>query len=53
MLLAMGSPEEAYGSLRITLGKDNTQEDVDYFLEVIKPIVERLRNMSALQEEVV
>ena len=54
VLLAMGiPPEEAYGSLRITLGKDNTREDVDYFLEVIKPIVERLRNMSALQEEVV
>ncbi len=54
VLLAMGIPtEEAHGSLRLTLGKDNTREDVDYFVKVIKPIVERLRDMSALQEGVI
>jgi len=51
VLTAMGVPhEEAHGSLRITLGKDNTEEDVDYFLEVIKPIVEKLRDMSPLKD---
>ncbi len=52
VLLAMGvPPEEAHGSLRITLGKDNTEEDVDYFLEVIGPVVEKLRVMSPLGVE--
>jgi cysteine desulfurase len=52
VLLAMGvPPEEAHGSLRITLGKDNTEEDVDHFLEVIGPIVEKLRAMSPLEAE--
>jgi cysteine desulfurase len=51
VLMAMGIPhEEAHGSLRITLGKDNTGDDVDYFLEVIKPIVEKLRDMSPLKD---
>ncbi len=49
VLLAMGiPPEEAHGSLRLTLGKDNTSEDVDYFLDVMKPIEEKLRNLSPL-----
>ena len=39
-------PEEAHGSLRLTLGKGTTEEDVDYVLEVLLPIVERLRAMS-------
>jgi cysteine desulfurase len=51
VLLAMGiKHEDAHGSLRITLGKDNTEDDVDYFLEVIKPIVEKLRAMSPLKD---
>ena len=51
VLMAMGVPhEEAHGSLRITLGKDNTEDDVDYFLRVMKPIVEKLRAMSPLKE---
>lgn len=51
VLTAMGvPPEEAHGSLRITLGNDNTEEDIDYFLEVIKPIVEKLRDMSPLKD---
>lgn len=52
VLLAMGIPPEvAHGSIRLSLGKDNTEEDVDYFLEVMVPIVERLRAMSPLNED--
>lgn len=51
VLLAMGvPPEDAHGSLRLTLGKDNTEEDVDYFLGVMGPIVEKLRDMSPLKD---
>lgn len=49
VLLAMGLTHEvAHGSLRVTLGQDNTEEEVDYFLELIPEIVERLRSMSPL-----
>jgi len=49
VLLAMGIPYElAHGSLRVTMGKDNTEEDVDYFLEVMGPVVERIRAISPL-----
>ena len=49
VLLAMGLDHAtAHGSLRLTLGDDNTEEDVDYFLEVFPAIVERLRSMSPL-----
>jgi cysteine desulfurase len=49
VLLAMGLPHEiAQGSLLFGLGIDNTKEDVDYVLEVLPPIVERLRQMSPL-----
>jgi len=47
VLLACGVPQEvAHGSLRLSLGRFTTDEDVDYFLEVFPPIVERLRAMS-------
>lgn len=49
VLLAIGLPhEKAHGSLRLTLGDGSTQEDVDYVLEVVPPIIERLRKMSPL-----
>ena len=49
VLLAMGlSHETAHGSLRFTLGRSNTEEDIDYVLEVLPPIVEKLRSMSPL-----
>ena len=49
VLLAMGLPHEiAQGSLLFGLGIDNTREDIDYVLEVLPPIVERLRQMSPL-----
>lgn len=47
VLLAMKIPHEtAHGSLRMTLGRSNTKEDIDYVLEVLPPIVEKLRAMS-------
>lgn len=49
VLLAMGLTHEvAHGSLRITLGRDNTEAEVDYLLEVLPEIVARLRSMSPL-----
>ena len=49
VLLAMGLQQKiARGSLRLTLGRGNNEEDVDYFLEILPPIIERLRAMSAL-----
>lgn len=52
VLLAIGLPhEKAHGSLRITLGINNTEEEVDFILKELPPIVERLRNMSPLYEE--
>lgn len=51
VLLSMGIPHEiAHGSIRLTLGAGNTEEDVDYFLEAMSPIVERFRAMSPLNE---
>ncbi|EGD48547.1 cysteine desulfurase NifS [Ruminiclostridium papyrosolvens DSM 2782] len=53
VLLAIGLPHEiAHGSLRLSFGDENTQEDVDYILEVIPQIVSRLRDMSPLWEAV-
>ncbi|HEX2945795.1 MAG TPA: cysteine desulfurase NifS [Clostridia bacterium] len=51
VLLAIGLPHEiAHGSLRITFGEDNSDADVDYLMEVLPPIVQRLREMSPLYE---
>jgi cysteine desulfurase len=53
VLLAMGLTHEiAHGSLRMTLGKDNTEEEIDYVLETLPEIVERLRAMSPLYRRV-
>lgn len=52
VLLAIGLPHEiAHGSLRITLGQDNTKEDIDFLVDSLVEIVERLRNMSPLYED--
>lgn len=49
VLLAMGLTHEvAHGSLRITLGRANTEDDIEYCLTVLPEIVERLRSMSPL-----
>jgi cysteine desulfurase len=47
VMLAMNvAPEVARGSLRISFGKFTTEEDIDYTLEQIPPVIERLRKMS-------
>lgn len=52
VLLAIGLPHEiAHGSLRLSMGEGSTEEDVDYVLEVVPPIIERLRNMSPLWDD--
>jgi cysteine desulfurase len=49
VLTAMGLPAEiAQGSLLFTIGLENTPEDIDYVLEALPPIVDRLRQMSPL-----
>ena len=49
VLTAMGIPHEVvHGSLLFSLGLENTEEDIDYVLEVLPPIVDRLRQMSPL-----
>ena len=52
VLLAIGLAHEiAHGSLRLTLSEKITKEEIDYTVEKIKEIVERLRNMSPLYED--
>ena len=49
VILALGlGAEEAHGSLRLSLGRENTQEEADGFLDVFPPIVDKLRSMSPL-----
>jgi len=49
VLKAMGvEPAIAQGSIRFSLGKDNTEEDIDYVLEILPEIISRLRAMSPL-----
>jgi cysteine desulfurase len=51
VLLGIGLPAEvAHGSLRLTFGEENTDADVDYLLETLPPIIDRLRAMSPLYE---
>lgn len=54
VLLAIGLPHEiAHGSLRLTLSAETTKEELDYVVESLKAIVERLRSMSPLYEDFV
>ena len=49
VLLALAqSAELARGSLRVTLGKENTEEDVDYFLKVLQDLIPQLRQLPTL-----
>lgn len=49
VIMALGlNAEEAHGSIRVSLGRENTQAEVDAFLEAFPPIVEKLRHMSPL-----
>lgn len=53
VLLSIGLPHEtAHGSLRISLCDNNTEEEVDYIIEVLPDIVEKLRAMSPLWERI-
>jgi len=52
VLLAMGiAPEIAHGSLRLTLGRENTPEEVDYVIDAVAKAVDKLRQMSPLYEK--
>ena len=54
VLLAIGLPHEiAHGSLRLTLSEKNTMEEIDYTVDELKKIIERLRGMSPLYEDIV
>ena len=54
VLLAIGLPHEiAHGSVRLTLSEETTEEDIDYTVDTLKNIVERLRSMSPLYEDFV
>ena len=53
VLLSIGLPHEiAHGSLRLTLDENHTVEDVDYILEKLPPVIDRLREMSPLWERI-
>ncbi len=53
VLLALGLPHEvAHGSLRLTISDETTDEDIDYILEKLPPIVEKIRSMSPLWERI-
>ena len=53
VLLSIGLKHEvAHGSLRLSLSENNTEEDVDYILEVLPPIIDRLRSMSPLWDHI-
>ena len=54
VLLAIGlKPEEAHGSLRLSLGRFNQESDIDYLLEILPSVVERLRKMSPLNKNTI
>lgn len=53
VLLSIGLPHEvAHGSLRLSFSDETTEKDADYILEVLPPIIERLRAMSPLWEKI-
>ena len=52
VLLGIGLPHEiAHGSVRLSLGRENTGEDVDYMLKVIPEVIAGLRAMSPIWED--
>ncbi len=54
VLLAIGLPHEiAHGSVRLTISDETTEEDIDYAVDSLKEIVDRLRSMSPLYEDFV
>ncbi len=54
VLLAIGVPhEKAHGSIRFSISHETTEEDIDYIIEMVPPIIERLRNLSPLWEDLI
>ena len=54
VLLALGlSPERAIGALRFTIGKSTTVEDINYVIDILPPMIERLRSVSPAYRELV
>ncbi len=54
VLLSLGLPHEiAHGSLRVSFSDENTEEDVDYILKELPPIIDRLRAMSPLWDSII
>ena len=54
VLLAIGLPHEiAHGSLRLSMSEENTDEEINYVIEQVSKIVERLRSMSPLWEKII
>lgn len=52
VLLAIGLPHEiAHGSLRLSLGDGNTEEEIDYTIEMVGKVIQRLRDMSPLWDD--
>ena len=52
VLGALGlKPEESHGSIRFTLGRQNTKEEVNYVLEVLPKVIERFRSISPFKED--
>lgn len=52
VLLSIGLPHEiAHGSLRLTLGENNTMEEMDYVVDTLKTVVQQIRNMSPLYDD--
>lgn len=53
VLLALGLPHEvAHGSMRLTISDETTDDDIDYILETVPKVVERIRGMSPLWEDI-
>ena len=51
-LLAIGLPHDvAHGSLRLSIGEETTDADVDHIIRVVPEVIERLRAMSPLWED--
>ena len=52
VLLAIGLPHDvAHGSLRLSIGEETTDEDVEHIIQVVPEVIERLRAMSPLWED--
>ena len=52
MLLALGLPHEvAHGSLRLSLSEENTEEEMKHIIDSVREVVEYLRNMSPVWED--